>query len=144
MKIKILRSKINIKEIQYLNIFERVTGIKTNHCFEYDSSVIFAVHPHLINKAIGERKNNIRKLESLINRKVRIIPLPAVRSQINHFIEAISYPAKFKRIIIEDNVVTMWVIPKYKALIIGRNRNRINSLKDILEKYFGIKEVLIK
>lgn len=141
---KILKSKIDMKAIQYLNIFERVTRIKTRYCFEYNSSVIFAVPSYLVPKAIGENGVNVKKLCRIMNRKIKIVAIPSVPSDIANFIETIVYPVKLKRIVIEIGKATIQAGPQSKALLIGRNRVKINRLKDILERYFGISEIIIK
>jgi transcription antitermination factor NusA-like protein len=95
-------------------------------------------------KAIGENGVNVKKLSSIINRRVKIVAIPSVPSDIANFIETIVYPVKFKRIIIELGKVTIQAGPQAKALVIGRNRVKINRLKDILERYFGISQIIIK
>lgn len=141
---KILKSKINMRAIQYLNLFERVTRIKTRYCFEYNNSIIFAVPGYLVSKAIGENGINIKRLSRMMNHRIKVVAIPSVPADIAHFIETLVYPVKFKRVIIETNKVTIHAGPQSKALIIGRNRTRINNLKNILEKYFGIIQVVIK
>ncbi len=144
MVIRILRSTINMKEIQYINIFERITGIKTKYCFEYNGTIIFAVPSYLIPRAIGENGNNIRRLSGLIARKIKIVAIPASPLDIAKFIEAIVYPIKFRGIMIQADNVIIHAGPRSKALVIGRNKIRLNSLKDILGKYFGIREIIVK
>jgi NusA-like KH domain protein len=141
---KILKAKIDMKKIQYLNIFEKITRIKTMYCFEYNSSIIFAIPAYLISKAIGIKGINVKRLSRTINRKVRIVAIPSVPSDIATFIETIIYPVKFKKITVESEKIIIRAGPQSKALIIGRNRIRLNNLKDILEKYFGIVHLIIK
>ncbi len=133
-----------MRAIQYLNLFERITRIKTRYCFEFNNSIIFAVPGYLVSKAIGEKGINVNKLSRIMNHKVRVVAIPSVPADIAHFIETLIYPVKFKRIIIETNKVTIQAGPQARALIIGRNRTRINNLKNILEKYFGIIQIIIK
>lgn len=141
---KIITAKIDMKKIQYLNIFEKITRIKTRYCFEYNSSVIFAVPAYLVSKAIGENGNNVKRLSRAINRKVRIVAIPSVPSDIANFVETVVYPVRFKKITVESGTVVIHAGPQSKALIIGRNRIRLNNLKTILEKYFGIVHLIIK
>ena len=133
-----------MKAIQYLNIFERVTKIKTRYCFEYNSSIIFAVPSYLVPKAIGENGANVKRLSAIMNRKVKVVAIPSVPSDIANFIETVVYPVKFKRITIELGKVTIQAGPQAKALVIGRNRVKINRLKYILERYFDISQIIIK
>lgn len=141
---KLIKAKINIRTIQYLNIFEKVTRIKTRYCFEYNSSIIFAVPAYLVSKAIGENGINVKRLFKIMNRKVRIVAIPSSPSDISTFVKTIVYPVKFKTISVDRNILTIQAGPQSKALIIGRNRTRLNNLKEILQRYFGIEQILIK
>jgi NusA-like KH domain protein len=141
---KILKSKMDMRTIQYLNIFEKITKIKTKYCFEYNLFIIFAVPGYLVSKAIGENGINVKRISKILNHKVRIVAIPSIHADISNFIETIIYPVKFKKIIIETKSITIKAGPQARALIIGRNRVRLNNLKNILEKYFGIERIIIK
>ena len=130
-----------MKLIRYLNLFEKITRVTTKNCFEYNNSIIFAVHPHLISKAIGEQGRNIKNINEILGKKVRVISLPF--RGIENFIAEIVSPVKFKGIEINDKEVIINAGRQSKAALIGRNRAREQELEDILKKFFGIEKLKI-
>ncbi|MGB9708100.1 MAG: NusA-like transcription termination signal-binding factor [Candidatus Pacearchaeota archaeon] len=139
-----MKVKLDLRSIQYMNLFEKLTHVKAKYCFDYDSTIIFIVPKFLMSRALGERAKNIEKLEFNLHRKVRIIANPVGINDIERFIKAIIFPHEFKKIVIENNEVYIFSAPRTKAAIIGRNKVRLEGLTDILDKFFGIKKVIIK
>lgn len=134
---------LDMKFIRYLNLFDRVTKIRTQHCFDYNSAIIFLVPEKEIARAIGKNGKNIKKLSQILERKVRVITIPSGNGDIEKFIAAIVRPVKFKNIEIRDDVVVISAGMQSRAALIGRNKSRLNEMKKILEQYFGIKEVRV-
>ena len=134
---------LDMKFIRYLNLFEKVTKVRTQHCFFYNSTIIFLVNKHEIPKAIGEGGKNIKKLSQILEKKVKIIQIPRVPEGIEKFILEIVYPVKFKGIEINNNCVTISAGMQSRAALIGRNKTRLSEMKEILEHYFGTKELKI-
>jgi transcription antitermination factor NusA-like protein len=66
---------LDMQFIRYANLFENVTRIKTNHCFEYNHTVIFVVPRKLVMRAIGPNNENLRKLGEIIGKKVNRVCL---------------------------------------------------------------------
>jgi len=136
--------KLDFVYIRYLNLLEKIARVKTINCFSYDSSIIFAVPHRLMSKAIGEQGKNVRKLNEVLGKKVKIIPMANGRTKkdIENFIAAIVHPTEFRGIEIEGKDLTI-VAGMNKAMLIGRNKTRLNELKDILKQYFDIENVRI-
>lgn len=139
-----IKAKLDLKTIQNLNLFEKITRIKAKYSFCYNATTIFVVPKSLINKAVGQGATNINKLKAALNKKVRIISCPSGINDLNSFIKAIVYPYEFKKIVVEGNELYIFSSPGNKAALIGRNKRRLMELSDIVEKFFGIKKVIIK
>ncbi len=45
---------IDMQNMRYVNLFEKITGIRTRFCFEYNNFLIICVPQPMISKAIGE------------------------------------------------------------------------------------------
>ena len=133
---------LDMKFIRYLNLFEKITKVRTQHCFSYNSTIIFLVPVQRIARAIGESGSNIKKLSQIFERKVKIITIPT-RENIRKFILDIVYPVKFKGMEIKDNLLIITAGMQSKAALIGRNKIRLFEMKEILGQYFGIKDVRI-
>lgn len=134
---------LDMKFIRYLNLFERVTKVRTQHCFNYNSTIIFVVPKQLMAKALGEGGKNVKKLSEILEKKVKVISVPNGKEDIERFISAIVYPVKFKNIEVRDDAVVISAGMQSRAALIGRNKSRLNDMKKILEQYFGIKEVRV-
>ena len=134
---------INMKFIRYLNLFEKVTGMRTQHCFLYNNGIIFAVPQEKIAKALGESGKNMKRLSEILEKKVKVISLPNGIKDIEKFVLAIVYPVKFKSLEIKDDCVVISAGLQSRAALIGRNKSRLLEMKNILNEYFGIRDLRI-
>ncbi len=126
--------------IRYLNLFEKVTKIRTKNCFEYNNTIIFALHPSFISRAIGEGGKNVRELNEILGKKIKVISLPF--NGIGNFISDIVAPVRFKSIGIAGNEIVINAGRQSKAALIGRDKIRLEEINNIAGEYFG-KEVRI-
>ena len=126
--------------IRYLNLFERVTRVRTKNCFEYNNAIVFAVHPSLVSKAIGEQGRNIKQLNEILGKKIKVISLPC--RNVYDFISQVVDPIKFKSLDVQENEVIINAGRQSKAALIGRNKTRLEELNNVVKEYFN-KEVKI-
>jgi len=137
-----MRTTLDITSIQQINLFSKITGVRAKNCFNYFNAIIFVVDPHFMNQAIGRAGENLRRLSSLLKKKIRIIRSPE-NDGIERFIQIIVYPLRFKKLTIEDGSVTINAGQQSKASLIGRDHARLNELISIVKQYFNIKEIRI-
>lgn len=135
---------LNMQFIRYANLFEKVTQIRTNHCFEYNNMIVFAVPRAFVRKAIGIENSNLKRLSEILKKKIKIVAIPKGKEDIENFISVIVSPVKFKALNVKDNDVIINANTQSKASLIGRNKVRLNEMQNILEQYFGIKKILIR
>jgi len=102
--------------------------------------VIFGVTKNQVSKAIGKEGINVRRINEILKRKIKIIGNPEDGTQnvaeIKRFIEDIVYPVSFKDIEITENELILNAGSQSKAALIGRQRRRENELKEIIKDYF--------
>ena len=77
---------IDMQFMRYLNLFERISRVRTKHCGIYNSTIIFFVEQRDVPKAIGEDGRNIRRIGEILNKKVRVVALPARARDVSRFI----------------------------------------------------------
>jgi len=135
---------LDMKLIRYANLFSKVTKISTNHCFGYNNLIVFAVPRKFVSMAIGRENSNLKRLNNIIGKKIKIVAIPNGKEDIENFVSVITYPVKIKSIEIKDNEAIINAHPQSKASLIGRGKIRLNEMRDVLEQYFGIKKVRIK
>lgn len=129
--------------IQYMNLFDKYIGLRSRHCFAYNGTIIFVVKPKFLAKAIGKNGMNIRALSAKLRKKVKIIGSPDGIEDIEKFVSSIVYPVRFKKISCEGEEATINAPPQSRAVLIGRNKYRLEELQNILEEYFGVKKLKI-
>ncbi len=135
---------LDMEFIRYANLFSKVTGIRTNHCFEYNNTIIFVIPRSFIMRAIGINNSNLETLSRVIGKRVRIVAIPNGIEDIENFVSVITKPIRFKGIEIKEGEAIISADKQSKASLIGREKVRLRQMENILEQYFGIKKVMIK
>ncbi|MBR9706013.1 hypothetical protein GOV14_03195 [Candidatus Pacearchaeota archaeon] len=135
---------LDMRFIRYANLFGRVTRIRTNHCFEYNNTIVFAVPRKFVMRAIGKDNSNLKQLNDLIRKKIKIVAIPQGREDIENFVSVITRPVKFKGIEIKDDDAIITATTQSKASLIGRGKVRMEEMQKILQQYFAIKKLRFK
>lgn len=130
---------IDMKDMRHLNLFEKITRVRTQFCFEYNDYIMFCVPRFKLNQALGKDRHNIKRISEILKKKVRILVCPGSIKDAKWFIESIISPAGFKEIKILDNeiVVTSGNVQN-KATLLGRNKRRLLEMKKIVSDFFGL------
>lgn len=128
---------IDMQHMMYLNLFSKVTRVNTPHCFKYNEIIFFCVPRKLVSKAIGEDGRNTKKLNQILNKKIKVIPLPEDIKDVKTFIQNIVDPVIFKDVQVEGNLVTLTASTQSKAALIGRNKRRLLEMQQIIKDFFG-------
>lgn len=139
-----MKGKFNIRDIQNINFFEKVTRIKVKSSFFYNGMTVFVL-----------QKPNLRrfpkdKFNYLANQigKFKLISLPRDNSEkeIDIFLSSLIYPLTYKNIEIDktNHELNIYATPKAKPLLIGREKARIKELCNIVDMFFNIPKVNIK
>lgn len=128
---------IDMRCMRYLNLFEGITKVRTKNCFQYNNCLIFAVPQEFVSRAIGEQGRNVKKLVSILGKKIKIIAFPNTREGIWKFISDVVSPIEFKGLEVTQNEVIINAPRQSKASLIGRNKTRLMELKKIVEECFG-------
>jgi len=141
--------KFDMQIMRYMNLFSRITRVSAKHCFVYNNTVVYVVSRVFVQPAIGKDNINLKKLSDIIGKRIRVLAEPFGMKDLNDFVSVLVSPIKFERLEVIDNekkekeaVITTGG-REAKAMLIGRGRQRESELKDVLEQYFGIKNVRI-
>lgn len=135
---------LDMQFIRYVNLFNKITGVRSNHCFEYNNAIVFAVPRHFVMKSIGKNNVNLEKLNRAIGKRIKIVAIPNGREDIEGFVSMITRPIRFRGIEIKDDEAIISSTPQSKASLIGRGKIRLSEMENILGQYFGLKKVRIK
>jgi NusA-like KH domain protein len=134
--------KLDITSIQYMNLFNKITGVKAKFFFPYSSALVFIVDPFQLTRALGDKDFNLRRLGITFKKRIKIIPEPTP-DRISRFVRILVSPIRFKSLIIENDEIIIKAGSHAKASLIGRNHSNLDQLQDILKHYFHVKSVKI-
>lgn len=125
--------------MKIISIFESVTGAKLKDCI-LNERLLFIVEENEIGKAIGRRGINIKKLENMLKKKIRVA---GFSSDVLQLIKNLLYPLEVAGIENDDGTITIRADTKTKALIIGRNKQNLNNLMKVVKRYFDVKDIKV-
>jgi len=125
-----------MQDLRYLNLFEKVTGIRTHYCFEYNNTIIFCVPKELVSRALGPEVRNLRRISEIIKKRVKVIAIPKDSQDIRRFIEFVVSPVTFKDIEISTNEIILNAGSQSKAALIGRDKRRLIEMQKITKDFF--------
>ena len=128
---------IDMQDMRHLNLFEKITRIRTRFCFKYNENIIFCVPKNFVSKAVGEGGKNVKKLGEILRRRIKIITAPNGIEDVKVFFESVVSPTTFKELEVKGNEIIITAGSQSKAALIGRNKRRILELQKIAQDFFG-------
>ena len=126
-----------MQDMRYLNLFSKITHVDTRFCFKYNNAIMFGVPKNLVSKSLGEEGKNIRKINEILRKRVRIVALPEGTKDIKIFIQQIVNPVTFKDIELKEDDIILTAGSQSKAALIGRNKRRLLEMQKIVKDFFG-------
>ncbi|MFH1325334.1 MAG: hypothetical protein ABIH49_01010 [archaeon] len=128
---------IDMQAMRHLNLFNKITRISTRFCFNYNNTIFFCVPRNMLSRAIGENGSNIKKMNEVLRRKIKVIASPRGIEDAKRFIESIVSPVTFRDLTINGNEITISAGTQSKAALIGRDKRRLLELQNIAKDFFG-------
>ncbi len=128
---------LDMQDLRYLNLFEKITGVRTRYCFQYNNALIFSVPKNLVSQCLGPDARNMRRMNEILRKRIKVIPIPRDIKDTEQFISAITSPVTFKNIEINPNEIILTAGIQSKAALIGRNRRRLIEMQKIIRDFFN-------
>ena len=128
---------IDMQLIRYLNLFEKITRIRTKYCFFYNNTIVFLVEPRFVAMAVGDSGKHVKKLAEILGKKIKIVSIPNGDKDIENFIAALVDPIQFNSLEVTSNEVIINAGRQSKAILIGRNKTRLMEIQKIIKQYFN-------
>lgn len=137
-----MKFKYDAEILQYMRLFENVTKARVKDCFINRERLHFVIEPGNLRKALGKDKVNVKKLEDLTKKKVKIIEYS---DNVLQFIINVFAPLKVVDMKNEDGIVTITgPDTKTKGLMIGAQAQNLRNYEKIVQKFFSeIKEIKV-
>lgn len=134
------RMKLDSESMKLMAFFEANTGAKVKDCISNEKLVLI-IEENEMGKAIGKNGANIKKMERLLKKKIK---LAEFSTDVLQFVRNLAYPAEILDVKLEDGIVTInGKDTSTRAMLIGRERQNINHLTEIVRRYFDIKEMKV-
>ncbi len=134
------RIKYDSELIKLITLFESMTGAGVKDCIAGDNQT-FIVEENEMGKAIGKGGANIKRLESALKKRIRVVEFS---SGVLQFVRNLVYPAEVAEIKNEGGTITInGKDSNTRAMLIGRNHQNLKQLNDIAKRYFDVKEIKI-
>ena len=138
MSVKIV---YDMSAMKFMSLFESITRSKLKDCIIKENMILFIVQPNEIGKAVGAKGVNVRKLERILKKKVKIVefnPEPV------NFIKNLVHPLQVKEITEDEGTYTLAPVDlKTRGLLIGRNATHLRAYEEIIKRYFPLKELKV-
>ncbi|MCC6017795.1 MAG: NusA-like transcription termination signal-binding factor [archaeon YNP-LCB-003-016] len=139
--------KLTIDEMNYIALFESVTGAVTKDCIidENNDRIIFIVRQGDMGLAIGKGGINVKRLKNILNKNIEVVEYAEdPETLIKHALA----PARVKSVKImktPDGQKTAYVTvePQDKGIAIGKDGKNILKAKLIAKRYFDIEKIVM-
>ena len=135
-----IKAKYNSDSMKLIALFESMTGAQVKDCI-LNEKLMFVVEENEMGKAIGKNGMHIKKLESMMKKKIRLVEFS---NDVAKFIKNLAYPIEISNIENDDGKITLFgKDTSTRAMLIGRERQNINHIKEIAQRYFDVKEIKV-
>jgi N utilization substance protein A len=128
--------------MKLMSMFENMTGAKVKDCFENKGAVVFVVEEGEIGKALGKKASNVRRMEGLLKKRIRIIEY---NPDIIRFVSNVIMPNRAKDITYNEGIIT--IVPEdsqSRGYLIGRAAEVLRNNESIVQRYFSeVKEMKV-
>ena len=132
--------KLDSESMKLIAFFEANTGARVKDCIS-NEKLFFIIEENEMGKAIGKNGSNIKKMESMLKKKIKLVEFS---SDVLQFVSNLAYPVEISDAKIENGVITLHGRDtSTKAMLIGRERHNINHIADIARRYFDVKEIKV-
>ena len=137
-----IKIKFDIDIMKFISLFEKITHVNAKDCFKQENKIVFIVNEGLAGKAVGKGGMNIKKLENLFKKKVKIVEY---NPDLLEFVKNVIHPLSAREISEDEGVVT--IIPvdsQTRGYLIGREAVNLRAFENVVKRYFEIKEIKVK
>ena len=134
--------KYDLTFIGYVNTFETLTRANVKDCFfDKNNNLVFIVNNGEAGKAIGKYGSNIKRLNGLLKKNIRVIEF---NEDVCQFVKNCLAPLNVEKIKQENGKVMIEDEDrKIKGKIVGRDKANLNELNEIVKRFFNVEVVVI-
>ncbi len=132
------------ENIRAMNMFESITEVEARDIIIKEEEAYFIVPDGKAGMAIGKGGKIVKKVQNKIGRDVKIFEYS---DNLGKFLNNL-VPTDLRGVDIEDTEdgkkVTIKVSRDNKGRVVGKNGNKIDSIREILARTHGVKDVKVE
>ena len=137
--------KLDTNAIKCIAVFEGITGAKVKDCIVEDNQIIFVVIAGQMGLAIGKNGMNVKEVQQALGKNVKLFEYSVNPED---FIKKIFSPIEIKKIEISnkgnEQVAHVFLDQHAKGKAIGKKGENIQRVKTLVDRHYGIKDVMIR
>jgi N utilization substance protein A len=137
------RIKYDMSLMKTMSLFETLTRTELKDCIiDKNSMLLFVVDEANMSRAIGREGANVKKIEGLLNRKIKIL---GYTPDLLQFVKNVLYPLRVNGVMEQDGIITIdGSDSRTKGLLIGKNSQNLKNNLSIIQRYFDqVKEIKV-
>lgn len=118
-----------------MSLFETLTGAPLKDCFiDKNELMVFVVEEPMMSRAIGKNGANVKRMEGLLNRKIKIL---GYTPDLLQFVRNLLYPLQVGNIAEQEGTILITGNDaRTKGLLIGKNSQNLKNNLSIIQRYF--------
>lgn len=135
--------RFDTETIRLMTLFENVTGAPVKDCITDDNVVYFVIEEGKVGVAIGKNGNSVKHAEKVIGKIIKIFEFS---SELSHFVKNLIPQVVEVKVRSENDrtIVEIKVGKKDRAMVIGRDGKNLNLFKQLLQRTYGISDLIIR
>jgi len=132
------------ENIRAMNLFESITGVEVRDVILKEDEAYFVVPDGKAGMAIGKGGKVVNKVQNKLDKDVKIYEYS---DNLGKFLNNL-VPADLRGVDIDDEgdnkSVEISVSRDNKGRVVGKNGNKIDSIREVLERTHGVDEVTVE
>ncbi|MFT4868064.1 MAG: N utilization substance protein A [Candidatus Nanohaloarchaea archaeon] len=136
--------KYDTENIRTMNMFESITGVEAVDVITKEDEVYFVVPEGKAGMAIGKGGKIVKKIQNKLGKDVKIYEYS---DNLGKFLNNL-VPADLRGVDIEEEdgnkKVEISVSSDNKGRVVGKNGNKIDSIREVLQRTHGVDEVVVE
>ena len=132
--------KYNIELMKFISVVESLTGAQVKDCIP-NEPLLFIIHENQMGKAIGKRGANLKKVESVLKKKVQFIEY---KDDLATFVKSYLSPITVDVEVAAETMIIHAKDAKTRGKVFGRDKKNLEQLKDIVTRFYDVTEVKVE
>lgn len=132
------------ENIRAMNLFESITGVEVRDVILKEDEAYFIVPDGKAGMAIGKGGKVVNKVQNKLDKDVKIYEYS---DNLGKFLNNL-VPADLRGVDIDDEgddkTVEISVSRDNKGRVVGKNGNKIDSIREVLQRTHGVDEVTVE